>query len=102
MAPVVRPAGAASPGRAPWLGWPAADGPVAPVAPFAPFAPFAPAKVAEVTKLANVLTECDLWDVIVGFSIILDVSRVLRLGRTFYPRERFQHRQMWQFSQVDS
>jgi hypothetical protein len=46
--------------------------------------------------------ECDLWDVMDGFSIIVDVSRVLCLGRTYYPPKRFPHTQIPEFSQVDS
>ena len=34
---------------------------------------------------------CDLWGVMVAFSIIQDVPRLLRLGRTFYPPQRCDH-----------
>ena len=34
---------------------------------------------------------CDLWEVMAGFSIIQDVPRLLRLGRTFYPPQRCDH-----------
>ena len=50
----------------------------------------------------SVLDICDLWDVMAGFSIFKDVSRVLRLGRTFYPQQRFDHRPIRQLLQVVS
>ena len=34
---------------------------------------------------------CDLWEVMAAFSIIQDVPRLLRLGRTFYPPQRSDH-----------